>query len=1206
MDSQNLSFLTLDNVSLAKCWLVSFDAHCRTNHIKDELNAEGTSPKTDKFLEKCGGKALLKISALFPGKSIENVLYKDIKAAILAYIEPQARLTIADRTNFLQMQQGPTETEYDFLARINEASNKCNWDKLKESSPSTQLIKLKFIAGLVDEKLKMKVLEKVQLNPKLTVTELVDFCQMARQIDTFVSKPHEQHREEPLHHVKTKKFPIQSKAPCTKCGRKHAFRKCPAFGKKCTNCGNLNHFNAQCRNKQTKYTRSTHNIETESLNQSSIFSVNYSSAKPIIKVANLFNVPLEFQMDTGASISVLSEKQWKQIGSPKLTKPQSQPTNFDGSKLETIGELSTSIIIDNRAIQATFIVVKSNRPYGLLGRNVVNTEDSTLKTFSIETQFLPTITDFEATIVLTDENAPMKFCKARGVPIHLKSQLDNEIDALERQGIISHVNSANFASPVVWVKKPNGRYRMCVDYKATLNKHIQSDAYPLPTAEEIFSQIGDAKYFAKVDLKSAYWQIALDQKAKKLSVINTHKGLFQLNRLQMGLKNASAIFQRCLESILKGLPGVIVYQDDVMIFSTTNTQLKKRIKAVLARLRERNVTINSEKCVHCTESLKFLGFIFSSNGIKTDPNLVEKIKEIPAPTNVKELESFLGLINYYGRFIQNFSNICSPLFKLKKKDEPFSWNKECQEAFESLKQQIISAPILQPFSIEKHTVLTVDASMKSLGAVLTQEGHPILFISKTLTKTESNYSNIEREALAAVWACKRLEHFLLGKKFTLETDNKPLTHILNAESEVKTDISPRLLRLSLKMMRYDYNIQHVAGKANVIADTLSRIQSIDTVKLPEIHFFVPSVDIEELKNETERDQFLQDIKKRITSGNWQNTSDKESSFKRIMMQLTVDKDGLIRYCDRIVPPQSMYSKIFDVAHQSHNGINSTLILIQKEFYWPNMKTIVESQIRGCSTCAKARFQSTPSAHTWPKESSPWSRVHIDWAYSRTQGNILVIVDSYSGWLEACICKDRQSYTVISCLRSIFARFGIPLCLVSDNAPEFTTPTLSNWLKSIGCKTLHTPEYHPKSNGLAERMVRVIKSGLSCYNPSKSTFNEYLHRLLLVHRNTSLREGRTPAELLLGRKVRCPILSHFKPMQELLYKASTNSPVKSVEMIYRTGHNTSLVKCNDGRTITAHDSQLNSAPPNERERPQRIRKPVRRYPDVDPLAEGRRM
>jgi len=300
----------------------------------------------------------------------------------------------------------------------------------------------------------------------------------------------------------------------------------------------------------------------------------------------------------------------------------------------------------------------------------------------------------------------------------------------------------------------------------------------------------------------------------------------------------------------------------------------------------------------------------------------------------------------------------------------------------------------------------------------------------------------------------------------------------------------------------------------------------------------------------------------------------------------------------------MYRDIFDVAHQSHCGIHPTLAQIKREFFWPDMRQTVEDLVRGCSICCKHRFRKPDTSHKWPSDTHPWTRVHIDWAYLPKQGNILVVVDSYSGWLEAMVCRNRETATVITTLRQIFARFGIPQTLVSDNAPEFTSSAFHGWLNSISCRVVHSPEYHPQSNGLAERMVRVVKEGIATYNPSKSTFEQYLQRLLMVHRNTANRQGQTPAQIMLGRSLRCPILGQLRPYQEIIYKAQKEAAPKSAEMLFRTGANTNLIKLQDGRSVVAHDSQITSAPVPEDGRPRRERRAVHRYPDVDPRSEGR--
>ena len=274
-----------------------------------------------------------------------------------------------------------------------------------------------------------------------------------------------------------------------------------------------------------------------------------------------------------------------------------------------------------------------------------------------------------------------------------------------------------------------------------------------------------------------------------------------------------------------------------------------------------------------------------------------------------------------------------------------------------------------------------------------------------------------------------------------------------------------------------------------------------------------------------------------------------------------------------MPPEVLHDQIFKMAHQSHCGALATSRLIEREFWWPQMKIYIERRVRACERCRNARFRSRNTTHTWPKDDKPWTRLHMDWAQARGVGNILVIVDAFSGWLEAAICHDRKVDTVIDHLRAVFARFGVPHLMVTDNAPEFAGGELRTWMTGIGCRLKHSPEYHPESNGNAERMVRVIKDALKCFNPHKSSVQEYIQRVLFVHRNTAQREGKTPAEWLLGRNVRCPIAIGIAPMDEILYRRNSDqSPIK-VRYLYNQGASTSVVARPDNRTMLAHDSQL---------------------------------
>ena len=1199
MANRKVESLNMDNADESKVWLIAFEARCRTKKLNDKIDGGTTSPQTDAFLESCGAKALLKLITLMPGKEIQKEKFSDIKKTIERYTAPKTRLEIADRTTFLEMQQDDGETVVDFLSRLNDMATHCKWGNIEKENMCDEMVKLRFIAGLSDNQLKLKVLEKLQIAPTSTINDIVDFCQMNQQLCTFVSggdnnntttvEANYHSNSKPTHRSGGHTF------RCKKCGTKHMPRKCPAFGRTCAKCKLPNHYASCCRTPKSAYKQQQqHSIsdakqqETTDSDNNSIetFNINKHSSSGIMQEVTVNDQQLSFQLDTGAAMSIMSEKQWKQIGHPTVQHTDMQPTNYDGSRIATIGELTADVMMNNTHRTATFIVVKSNKDYGLIGRNIIDSSNTQIATYAVTEEYLPAIKGYSASITLSDVSKPLKFCKARNVPIMAKDDLDKELEDLEKQGIITPIENAKHCSPVVWTPKSNGRYRLTVDYRATLNSNIETDSYPLPTAEEVFGRVGNATRFAKVDLQSAYWQIELDEEAKKLAIINTHRGLYKMHRLQMGMKNSSAIFQRCMETMLKGLPGIIVYQDDVMVFAESRTQLKKRVKQLYEKLREHNVTVNKEKCEFDVESLKFLGYMFTKDGIKPNPELTSKIADAQKPKNLKELASFLGLVTFYGRFIPRFAQICVPLNNAKK-SEKLVWNDQCEQAFNTLKEKITSSPVLQPFDIKKKSTLTVDASQQALGAVLQQNEHPVLFVSRKLTDTESRYSNIEREGLAVIWACERLSHFLLGKKFEIETDHKPLVHIFDPTKQISTDVSSRLQKYNMKLMRFDYDIKHVAGKNNVIADSLSRVYHTqsDEVKMPQVNFSEPCIDKTLLAKETKNDRFLQDLTKRIVSGDWSNVSKKEKPFKKLALQLTIDDQECVRLRSRIIPPQSMYKNIFDIAHQSHCGMQATLRLIENEFYWPGMRNTVENFVKSCDVCAKARFQSKDNTHTWSKEEKPWSRVHIDWAYQKNVGNILVVADAYSGWLEAKICDRRTTQIVIRKLRSIFATFGVPHVVVSDNAPEFSCHEFKQWLNNIGCRLMHSPEYRPSSNGLAERNVKTIKDALKCYNPAKGSAQKFLQRFLFVHRNTAVRNSKTPAELNIGRRVRCPILTEYNPMQEVLYKPNKSAKPKPVVYLFKRGQNTAMVAEPGRQAVVAHDAQIAPQP----ERPVRNRK-----------------
>ena len=283
---------------------------------------------------------------------------------------------------------------------------------------------------------------------------------------------------------------------------------------------------------------------------------------------------------------------------------------------------------------------------------------------------------------------------------------------------------------------------------------------------------------------------------KEICTINTSQGLFKMCRLPQGLKNFSSIFQNCIESTLKGIKGVVIFQDDVLVYGTTKDQYEKRMLAVKNRLREKNFTINEKKSnSKPISSVNFLGYSFQK----------EKIKNAKPPSNMKQLESFVGLANFYGRKIPDFATKMLPLNEIRK--EEFRWDKEEQNAFENIENELCANPLVQPYSLTNEATVTTDASEKTIGGVLSQEGHPVIYVSRKLSQAEQNYSNIEREALAIVFVVTRLKQFLLGRRFTLQTDHKPLKYLFAPDEEIPKTASARITRWAIALMGFDFELK---------------------------------------------------------------------------------------------------------------------------------------------------------------------------------------------------------------------------------------------------------------------------------------------------------------------------------------------------------------------------------------------------------------
>ena len=407
------------------------------------------------------------------------------------------------------------------------------------------------------------------------------------------------------------------------------------------------------------------------------------------------------------------------------------------------------------------------------------------------------------------------------VPIHFEKELKKEIDELLLMGMIEPSDSP-YASPMVLIRKKDGTLRLCVDYRK-LNKITQFDAYPMGHMEVMFTKLANARIFTKLDMSKGYYQISLTDRSKPFTSFITPFGLFQWNVMSFGLVNAPATFNRMMNTLFGHRDDVIFYLDDICIFSNSWEEHLKSSKDIFQILRDNNLTIKPTKIEIGLEEITFLGHKIAGNSIKPLDETVSRILNIQIPKTKKEVRSVLGLCNFYRKFIPNFANITDPLTKLIKKGEPnkIKWSEECNRALELIQKVFSNKPILRIPDVNKPFVLCTDASNTAVAGCLAQEYngilHPVQYISRKLRKGELRYATVEKEGLAIVWSIIKFDRYLLGVHFTLCTDHAPLAFITSKKLK-----NGRVDRWSLILQDYNFTVQTIPGKQNIVADCLSR------------------------------------------------------------------------------------------------------------------------------------------------------------------------------------------------------------------------------------------------------------------------------------------------------------------------------------------------------------------------------------------------
>ena len=867
----------------------------------------------------------------------------------------------------------------------------------------------------------------------------------------------------------------------------------------------------------------------------------------------LNGVDLEMEHDSGAVCSVISESTYYRLWPKKANRPKilDNPTPlfaYGGHSLPLLGVIKVQVQLKNGENTCTSeIKVVRGRGPSLFGRNLIRKLEITdlqlcsinsIEKHSIFKEF-PRLFEsglgcLKDTLVKidVDPTVPAKFCRARTVPFSVKEKVERELDRLVEQGIISPVKYSAWAAPVVPVAKPNGDIRLCGDYKLTVNRAVKLDTYPIPHIRDLFSCLSGATVFSKLDMSQAYAQLALDEESKKYTVVNTHRGLFQYNRLSFGISSAPGIFQREMERLLRNTEGCLCFLDDILICGRTKKDHDERLKAIFRILEEAGLRLKEEKCRIATSCVTYLGYKIDSQGLHPTKEKVDAILHAPSPTNLTQLRAYLGLINFYRRFLKDVASTLEPLNRLLRKNVKWTWDSAEESAFQTSKNLLTSSSALVHFDPAKPLTVVADSSSYGLGAVLCHKidgvERPICCVSRTLTSTERNYAQVEREALAMVFALRKFHYYLWGRKFNLITDHKPLLGIFSPTKSIPTHASSRIQRWALFLQAHKFDLYHRSGALLGTADALSRLPlpiSTDRTPIPSewsnlVNFLehapVTSTDI---SAHTKRDKLLSLVHRCVSQG-WPNSllGDPDlAPYSRRRNELSIQY-GCLLWGSRVIVPSKLRRPLLDELHAGHAGGSRMKELARSYFWWPNLDKELESITSQCSACLTQQLPpKRADLHPWEWPRFPWHRLHVDYAGPVKGKYFFILVDAHSKWVEIFPTTGPSSSETMRCLKRLFTTFGLPVSIVSDNGTCFTSGEFRKFITDRGIRHITTAVNKPSTNGQCERMVQSFKQYLyKSGDPSQDSIDKFTFNYRLTPHSTT---GLSPAELLLGRRLR---------------------------------------------------------------------------------------
>lgn len=1124
--------------------------------------------KVSALITVIGSKAYSRLRDLSSPQLPSKRTYAELTKLLKEFYAPKT-LVIAERFNFGKRDQREGESAAEYLAELRRLAETCDYGAQLEEQ-----LRDRFVVGLSNGTAQKQLLTIANLTLKRAL-EVVQGIEVAeKQVNSFQTSRTKDAAVNRLHN---------GSKTCWRClSLDHNARDCRFKSYECDFCGRVGHLRRACTRKDANKAVSSKPSPQSQLKKKGGSGsgksktgtgpnqnprVNHvvphredvhlpmfraaddlKAVPPLLKTLVINGVSVEMEVDTGAAVTILPHHLMCKLGVHSLDSVSTRLTTCSGHQLQIRGSADVDVHVDGRRLRLPAVFVDASVP-PLLGRNWLQSLDSgwtkSLEIKSVEVtgklnsllreceelfrDELGCFKGVEVELRLKSDAKPI-FLKSRKVPYSMTQLIQDQLDDLLRRDVIEPVTTSEWATPTVNIPKGNGEVRICGDYKLTINPQLEVEQYPLPTAQELFSTLNGGQKFSKLDLRHAYEQLLLSEGSRAYVTIHTHRGLYRYKRLPYGVASAPAVFQKHMESLLRDIPGVCVFLDDILVTARDDATHLERLREVMKRLIDNGLKVSRRKCSFLQNEVEYLGHVISGSGVSTNPEKIRAVKEAPAPTNVEELRSFLGLVNFYARFVPDLATAAKPLTLRLRSDYKWDWNQECKAAFVELKKKLTTSPVLAHYDPSLPLQLSCDASPVGVGAVLAHvdtDGteRPIAYASRTLSRAEENYAQLEREALAIVFGVKRFHDYIYGREFTLVTDNKPLALILGPKNGIPTIAAARLQRWAVILSAYQYEVLCKRSEDNANADALSRLPlKTDSSDMADVAatFNVLQlercpVNAESLREAGKQDPVYSSAVQHTLSGWTEETEDDLQPYFKRKWELSV-QDGCLLWGRRVVIPSSCRKRVLDELHAGHSGIVKMKAVARLHVWWPSIDHDIEERARGCALCQQLQKLPAAVSGQWPVPSAAWERLHVDFAGPFMGAMFLVIVDDFSKWLEVEIMQSTTATNVIEVLRKIFATHGLPRKMVSDNGPPFHSADFEEFLSTNGVQHIFSAPYHPPTNGAAERAVQTLKLGLR--KQTGGSLQAKLSRFLLSYRTTPHgTTGCAPSELLYGRRLR---------------------------------------------------------------------------------------